>query len=56
MKTDIAGSTPKLRALLAADQQALLIEHRAFVAGHAADQCGKIIQSAGDGYWLLISP
>jgi class 3 adenylate cyclase len=52
MKTDIAGSTPKLRVLLAADQQALLLEHRAFVAGHAADQCGQIVQSAGDGYWL----
>src|ERR1700733_7168584 len=52
MKTDIAGSTPKFRAMLAADQQALLLEHRRFVIGHAADQHGQIIQSAGDGYWL----
>jgi hypothetical protein len=32
MKTDIAGSTPRFRALLAADLQALVLQHRAFVA------------------------
>jgi class 3 adenylate cyclase len=52
MKTDIARSTPKFRAMLAADQEALLLEHRAFVARHAGDRGGQIIQSAGDGYWL----
>jgi len=52
MKTDIAGSTPAFRVLLAADQQALLLEHRAFVARHAADHGGQIVQSAGDGFWL----
>jgi class 3 adenylate cyclase len=52
MKTDIAGSTPKFRALLASDQQALLLEHRAFIADRAAEQGGCIVQSAGDGYWL----
>ncbi len=52
MKTDIAGSTPRFRALLAADLQALLSEHRAFVARHAADQGGQIVKPAGDGYWL----
>jgi class 3 adenylate cyclase len=52
MKTDIAGSTPRFRALLAADLQALLIEHREFVARHAADLGGQIIKTAGDGYWL----
>jgi class 3 adenylate cyclase len=52
MKTDIAGSTPRFRALLAADQQTLLHEHRALVSRHAADQGGCIIQLAGDGYWL----
>ena len=52
MKTDIAGSTPRLRALQAADQVALLGEHRAFVSRHAADQSGQVIKSAGDGYWL----
>jgi class 3 adenylate cyclase len=52
MKTDIAGSTPRFRALLASDQQSLLREHRAFVGRHAADQGGHITRSAGDGYWL----
>jgi class 3 adenylate cyclase len=52
MKTDIAGSTPRFRALLAADRQSLLSEHRAFLANHAANQGGQIIKSAGDGYWL----
>jgi class 3 adenylate cyclase len=52
MKTDIAGSTPKLRALLAADQQALFVDHRRFVTGHAAEYGGQIIQSAGDGFWI----
>src|SRR5438045_1506005 len=52
MKTDIAGSTPKFRALLATDLQALLVDHRAFVSCHAADQGGHIVKAAGDGYWL----
>jgi class 3 adenylate cyclase len=52
MKTDIAGSTPRFRALLAADQQTLLHEHRALITRHAADQGGHIIQLTGDGYWL----
>jgi class 3 adenylate cyclase len=52
MKTDIAGSTPRFRALLAADHQSLLSEHRAVLARHAGDHGGHIIKSAGDGYWL----
>jgi class 3 adenylate cyclase len=52
MKTDIAGSTPRFRALLAADQQAVLHDHQAFVANHAASQCGKIFKATGDGFWL----
>jgi class 3 adenylate cyclase len=52
MKTDITGSTPKFRALLMADLQALLSEHREFVARFAADQGGQIVKTAGDGYWL----
>ena len=55
MKTDIAGSTARFRALLAADHQSLLSEHRAFVARHAADHGGQIVKSAGDGYWLEFS-
>lgn len=52
MKTDIAGSTARFRALLAADHQSLLSEHRAVLARHAGDHGGHIIKSAGDGYWL----
>ena len=52
MKTDISGSTPRFRELLAADLQALLGEHRILVARHAAEHGGRILKPAGDGYWL----
>jgi class 3 adenylate cyclase len=52
MKTDISGSTFRFRRLLAADLEALLSEHRDFVARHAAKHDGRIIKAAGDGYWL----
>jgi class 3 adenylate cyclase len=52
MKTDISGSTSRFRQLLAADLEALLSEHRDFVARHAAEHDGRIIKAAGDGYWL----
>jgi class 3 adenylate cyclase len=55
MKTDIAGSTPRFRALLAQDQQSLLRKHRAFVAQHASDQDGRIVRQAGDGFWIEFS-
>jgi class 3 adenylate cyclase len=52
MKTDIAGSTPSFRALLATDLQALHGEHRAFVAHHASVFGGRILKPTGDGFWL----
>src|SRR5262245_24853278 len=52
MKTDISGSTSRFRELLAADLQALLGEHRDFLARHAASYVGHIIKAAGDGRWL----
>jgi adenylate cyclase len=55
MKTDIARSTPQLRALLAADRQSLLEEHRAFLTRHAAHEGGQIFKSDGDGHWLEFS-
>jgi class 3 adenylate cyclase len=55
MKTDISGSTSRFRELLAADLQALLGEHRNFLAHHAAEHDGRIIKAAGDGYWLEFS-
>src|SRR4029079_6133008 len=52
MKTDISGSTSRFRQLLAADLQALLSEHRDFLARHAAEHGGRIIKGAGDGFGL----
>jgi class 3 adenylate cyclase len=52
MKTDIVGSTPQFRALLASDLQAALSDHRAMLARLAAEEGGRILKSAGDGYWL----
>ena len=52
MKTDISGSTPRFRTLLAADLQSLLDEHQALLARCAAGQGGSIVKGAGDGYWL----
>jgi class 3 adenylate cyclase len=52
MKTDIVGSTPQFRALLASDLQAALSVHRTMVARLAAEEGGRIFKAAGDGYWL----
>jgi class 3 adenylate cyclase len=52
MKTDMAGSTPAFRTLLAADRQTLLQEQRSFVTRHAGEFAGRILEAAGDGYWL----
>ena len=55
MKTDISGSTSRFHELLAEDLQALLGEHRDFLARHAAKHEGHIIKAAGDGHWLKFS-
>jgi class 3 adenylate cyclase len=47
MKTDIAGSTPQFRALLASDLQAALSAHRALVARLAAEEGGRIFKASG---------
>jgi len=52
MKTDVSASTSRFHALLAADLQALLAEHRGFLAYHAGEHGGHIIKAAGDGFWL----
>lgn len=52
MKTDIVGSTPQFRALLASDLQAALSAHRTMVTHLAAAEGGRISKAAGDGYWL----
>jgi class 3 adenylate cyclase len=52
MKTDIAGYTPAFRALLTVDQQALLHQHGELIARLADESGGRILEPAGDGYWL----
>jgi class 3 adenylate cyclase len=52
MRTDIAGSTPRFRTLLAGDLESLLQEHRALVSHLATDHGGQIFRAEGDGYWL----
>jgi class 3 adenylate cyclase len=52
MKTDIAESTPRFRALFASDLQTVLSAHRAMMAHLAAAEGGRIVKSAGDGFWL----
>ena len=49
MKTDISGSTPRFRSLLAADLQSLLDEHQALLARCAAGQGGNIVKAAEAG-------
>jgi class 3 adenylate cyclase len=53
MKTDIRGSTVRFRQLPEVDLDALLTEHRAFVARVAAAHDGRIVKPEGDGFWLV---
>ena len=53
MKTDISGSTARYRALAEADLHALFVEHREFLARHAAARDGQIVKPEGDGFWLV---
>ena len=53
MKTDIQGSTVRFRALLEADLEALLTEHRQFVSRLAAAHEGRIVKPEGDGFWVV---
>jgi class 3 adenylate cyclase len=52
LKTDIASSTPRFRALAEADLAALLSEHRALLSRIAAAHDGHIVKPEGDGFWL----
>ena len=53
LKTDIRGSTVRFRALPEADLDALLTEHRTFVARLAAAHDGRIVKPEGDGFWVV---
>jgi len=52
MKTDIRSSTPSFRALGEGDLIALLAQHRGLVSKISAAHGGRIIKSAGDGFWI----
>jgi len=53
MKTDISGSTARLRQLPESDLSVLFAEHQSLVAGAAASHEGKIVKTEGDGFWLV---
>jgi len=53
MKTDIQGSTVRFRALPDVDLDAMLTEHRLFVARLAAAREGRVVKLEGDGFWVV---
>ena len=52
LKTDLASSTARFRALGEADLTALLSQHRALLSRVAATHDGRIVKPEGDGFWL----
>jgi class 3 adenylate cyclase len=52
LKTDIAGSTPRFRALSERELTKVLGDHRAMVTRIAATHGGHVVKPEGDGYWL----
>jgi class 3 adenylate cyclase len=55
LKTDIARSTPRFRALAQTELTKLLSEHRAMLTRVAAANDGRIVKPEGDGFWLAFS-
>jgi class 3 adenylate cyclase len=53
MKTDIQGSTVQFRRLPEVDLEALLTEHRQFVARQAKAHDGRVVKAEGDGFWVV---
>jgi class 3 adenylate cyclase len=52
LKTDIARSTPRFRALAEAELTKLIADHRAMLTRVGAAHGGHIVKPEGDGYWL----
>jgi adenylate cyclase len=52
MKTDMSGSTARLRQLPESDLSVVFTEHRALIARVGSTHGGQIIKSEGDGFWL----
>jgi class 3 adenylate cyclase len=53
MKTDMSGSTARLRQLPESDVGVLFVEHQSLVARAASSHDGKIVKTEGDGFWLV---
>jgi class 3 adenylate cyclase len=53
MKTDMSGSTARVRGLPESDLNVLFTEHHALVARIATTKGGVIVKSEGDGFWLV---
>lgn len=55
LKTDIARSTPRFRALAQTELTKLLSDHRRMLTRVAAANDGRIVKPEGDGFWLAFS-
>ncbi len=53
MKTDMSGSTARLRQLQEPDLAALFAEHQSLLARAASPYDGRIVKTEGDGFWLV---
>jgi len=53
MKTDMSGSTARLRQLPESDLGVLFVEHQSLVARAASSHDGRIVKTEGDGFWLV---
>lgn len=53
MKTDMSGSTARLRQLQEPDLGVLFAEHQSLVTAAALPYDGRIVKAEGDGFWLV---
>ena len=53
MKTDMSGSTARLRQLPESDLGALFAEHRSLVERVASSHDATLVKTEGDGFWLV---
>jgi class 3 adenylate cyclase len=53
MKTDMSGSTARLRQLPESDLGVLFAEHRSLVERVASSHDGRLVKMEGDGFWLV---
>src|SRR5262245_53340354 len=53
MKSDLSGSTPRLRQLREYDLSVLFADHQSMVTKTASSHDGRIVKTEGDGFWLV---